>query len=231
MLSADRKLELDRKAWALRQEIFDKRQQIWGDRLPRGLETSDPQIAAEMLGFDFQYHDSLDLMLPGVNSRTAGIFCRRRGVILVAQRFGPLVARFTAAHEVAHALLHEAEVDPVLHRDLPISGLEHPAPNAIEREANYFAACLLMPRKYVADQFKGRFPSDGPLILNDAAVHYLRTYSSDALLHAQPGSLVRERILARATQWNNKHFPPLNELFKVSVETMAIRIEELGLVR
>jgi hypothetical protein len=31
-----------------------------------------------------------------------------------------------------------------------------------------------MPRKYVSDQFKARFPSDGPFVCDDAAVYHLR---------------------------------------------------------
>jgi hypothetical protein len=231
MLCTDKKLEIDRRSYELRQDIFDNRHLFWGDRRPRGLEVAEPQFAAQLLGFDLQYHDSLDLMLPGMRKNTAGVFCRKQGFIVVARRFGDLVTRFTAAHEVGHALYHEHDISPLMHRDLPIGGLEHAAENDIEREANHFAACFLMPRKYVADQFKIRFPSDGPLTVDDAAVHHLRVYARDSLLYPTPGSLDRERIFARARSWNGHPFPPLAELFKVSVETMAIRIRELGLLR
>ena len=117
------------------------------------------------------------------------------------------------------------------HRDLPIKGLEEAPTDPLEREANYFAACFLMPRGYVTDQFRQRFPSNGPLRIDDAAVAHLGIYDRDALLYPTPGSLTRERIFARAKSYAGRPFVPLAELFQVSIETMAIRIQELGLIR
>jgi hypothetical protein len=53
----------------------------------------------------------------------------------------------------------------------------------------------------------------------------------ESLLYPPKDSLVRERALASASTFQGKHFDSLATLFKVSVETMAIRIKELGLVR
>src|SRR5438105_10189541 len=150
MLCADRKGAIEHRAYTLRLEIFDNRQRFWDGRAPRGLEVADPELAALVLGMKFEYRETLDLPLAGVNSKkVAGLLFRKKGLILVAERFGAVVARFTAAHEIGHVVFHWEEIDPVLHRDLPIAGLEQAEADPIEREANYFAACFLMPRKYV----------------------------------------------------------------------------------
>jgi hypothetical protein len=59
--------------------------------------------------------------------------------------------RFTIAHELGHYFIEE-------HRDLIVAGNVHnsvesfaPVRNRIEREADAFAACLLMPEKKVAE--------------------------------------------------------------------------------
>lgn len=228
MLCADRRLEIERRTHALRREIFDH-PLLWPDRKPRGVEVIDPELAAYVLGAELEYRDNLALPLAGIDSKTAGLLFRKQGRILVARCFGPLVARFTAAHEVGHWIYHETE--RVLHRDLPIKGLEQPESDPIEREANYFAACFLMPRKYVADQFAERFRCDGALIVDHAVVHRLRTYAPDSLLYPDQNSVVREKIFARATSYGGRPFVSLAEMFKVSPETMAIRIKELGLIR
>ena len=229
MLSDERKLELDRGAYALRQEIFEHRQSFWPDRQPQGLEVADPALAAEVLGVKFQYQQQIAFKMTRASSEVAGLLDRKKGLIVVAERFGIEVTRFTGAHEIGHWVFHETEC--TLHRDLPIGGLEQGPPDPVEREANHFAACFLMPRKYVADQFKLRFPSDGPFVVDDAAVHHFRIHASDSLLYPEVGSLVREKIFARAQSYGGRPFVSMVALFRVSVETMAIRIRELGLIR
>jgi Zn-dependent peptidase ImmA (M78 family) len=226
-----RKEDIEHLAKVLRHQVYDQRRSFWPDREPRGLEIADPEIAAQALGIHFQYLQAIAFDIPGTSERSeiAGLIDRRKGTIVVAQRFGLEVMRFTAAHELGHWQLHETEV--IQHRDLPIIGLERETRDPLEREADYFAACFLMPRGYVTQQFKLRFPSDGPFVCDDAAVHHLRVYSRDSLLYPQANSLVREKILARAKSYGGQPFEPLAALFKVSIETMAIRIKELGLVR
>ncbi|MGE3424988.1 MAG: ImmA/IrrE family metallo-endopeptidase [Dehalococcoidia bacterium] len=228
ILGPERKHQIETRARALRWEIFDQSEQFWPGRKPRGLEVADPEIAATVLGVTFQYHQQLSFALADGRYRSAGLLDRRRAIIMVAEEFGLQVARFTAAHELGHWLLHDRLLQ---HRDAPIRGIERNARDLQEREADYFAACFLMPRDYLIKMFFTRFPSDGPLEINDTSAYYLRPFETELLLYPPENSLVREKALAMATSFGGRHFDSLAAMFKVSVETMAIRIRELGLVK
>ncbi len=56
-----------------------------------------------------------------------------------------LKKRFIVAHEFAHFVLHKNEHTQFAHRDTDKKNTPE------EREADYFARCLLMPRKLVSD--------------------------------------------------------------------------------
>jgi Zn-dependent peptidase ImmA (M78 family) len=61
-------------------------------------------------------------------------------------------ARFTVAHEIAHAVLHLAGSEDAEMRDFHRSKSNGPKP-AKEIEADAFAAALLMPDKWVRERF------------------------------------------------------------------------------
>jgi Zn-dependent peptidase ImmA (M78 family) len=66
--------------------------------------------------------------------------------------------RFTLAHECAHFLLHEGE-EVILDRTFHVNRrdtVSQKAENPEEIEANYFAAELLMPGEFLAQDLKGR---------------------------------------------------------------------------
>src|SRR2546426_4114470 len=79
MLLSDRRLEIEERAQALRFEIFDQRQWIWPDRNPRGLDVADPQIAAQILGINFEYLEEIGFSIPSQKFETAGLLDRRKG--------------------------------------------------------------------------------------------------------------------------------------------------------
>ena len=141
-----------------------------------------------------------------------------------------LTAVTIAAHEVGHIVLHPDEKRLDFHRDLPIQGLEREVRDPIEKEADYFAACLLMPRAYVAQQFRARFLCDGQFIFDQNTAYMLRPYDVESLLYPRR-PLQREIVLASAKTIAGRHFDSLAQVFRVSIETMAIRIKELRLVR
>jgi len=221
-------VEIEEEAKRLRRQIYEKRRDYWPDREPHAFEMIDPEIGAHVLGVKLHYAPNLSFAIPDRKYETAGILLRPRKMIAVATRFGPEVARFTAAHEVGHWLLHPKEK---LHRDFPIKGLEREAPNPLEREADRFAAFFLMPSHFVKKMFERMFLTD-LFVFNDATAYHLRPYDVPALLYPEKDSMIRERALASAKSFNGVHFEKsLAGLFQVSVATMAIRIKELGLVR
>ena len=54
---------------------------------------------------------------------------------------------FTLAHEIGHVILHLGETDSFIDDSVSIKGK---STDAKEQEANYFAACLLMPDDVVS---------------------------------------------------------------------------------
>ncbi len=74
-----------------------------------------------------------------------------RTVIGVNRAHAPTRRRFTVAHELAHALLHEGKE---VHYDTDFrvdfrSGASSLGVDAVEMEANFFAASILMPWRFL----------------------------------------------------------------------------------
>jgi Zn-dependent peptidase ImmA (M78 family) len=119
-----------------------------------------------------------------------------------------------------------------MHRDRPISwppanGQVRPA---MEREADYFAACFLMPRGLLSDAVERLFGAC-PVVIDDRTAFAIDMTDYQALLKAQEGSIERARAVARARHFGLKHFAPLHQQFGVSLSAMAYRLQEIGVVR
>jgi hypothetical protein len=224
------KPEIEKDAKRLRREIFRSRHEIWPDREPHPFEMVDPEVAAHVLGLAFHSAPDLSFTVPGRKYETAGILDRQKKSIAVATRFGLDVARFTAAHEIGHWLRHPND----LHfRDAPIKGLEREVQDPKEREADHFAALFLMPPHFVRKIFGLMFLTDKPFVFDERTINLLgRAYDTEALLYPERDSMLRERALTSTKKFNGQYFEKsLAEMFHVSVGTMAIRIQELELVR
>jgi len=159
----------------------------------------------------------------------AGMLDRGRNIIAVSERFGTEVMRFTGAHEVGHCRLHKGLQ---MHRDRPISGVSpDTTPRAPEeREADYFAACFLMPEKLMHKAFMTRFGPTVPFIFDEGRAFQLSPRGYTELIYADHRSHARGLALATAQSFNGAHFRSLADSFRVSPLSMAIRLEELGLV-
>lgn len=165
------------------------------------------------------------------DTSAAGFLDGRRGIVVISREFSYEVQRFTAAHEAAHVVMHPWIGDRVLHRDLPSLGTqvrrqEH------DREADYFAACYLMPRRLVETEFSRRFGSRIPVSLTEATLFAMRVPESEVrtAFSAPAGSLHFARLVATSEVWDRDRFKSLAQEFGVSPTAMAIRLEELGLV-
>lgn len=93
------------------------------------------------------------LLYPNLGKDASGVLVRKDGsTVIGVNRIHPKTRqRFTAAHELGHALLHpatEVHHDALfqvnLRSDLSSQGID-----LEEIEANHFAACLLMPRSFL----------------------------------------------------------------------------------
>ena len=208
---------------------------LWESRDKFNLKLSpvdllDPQTAAKHLGFDLDYVDSLGFYADRSEKIVvSGLIDRSNRSIQVSRELDPRVQRFTAAHEIGHAILHKHM--SLVHRDRPMDGTRIER-DQLEYEADKFATYFLMPANLLRTEFETRFLMS-PFVLdeatsfalfNDSLVDTIKTYSG------QRGRRKLARFLASAMQYNGNHFYSLAEYFKVSIETMAIRLEELNLV-
>lgn len=97
--------------------------------------------------------EGITLLYPDLGKNASGVLVRKDGLMFIGvNRTHPKVRqRFTAAHELGHALLHDgtdvhhdADFRVNLRSDLSSQGIDPE-----EVEANHFAACLLMPREFL----------------------------------------------------------------------------------
>ena len=100
-----------------------------------------------------------------------------------------------------------------------------------EKEADFFAACFLMPAKLVIDRFKKQFLCGDKLYFDDTVAYHVDANNIESLKDATADSLERELGLARCQRFNGVRIISLAEQFGVSDSAMALRFKELGLVR
>lgn len=219
--------EIETTVRHLHKAIWRKRGEIFGSKDVEPFEIIDPVKALQVLGYDVALHESLGQHAAGKESyEVAGIMDRDNAEVRISRRFVPAMRNFTAAHELAHAVLHEGSG---LHRDRAPDGSPTGPREPREAEADIFASLFLLPAKLVRAEFAKRFLAERFELTEETAF----ALSSQSLrqLHAKCRSR-RDlaRLLADAHQFNSRHFGSLAERFGVSVLVMAIRIEELNLV-
>ena len=221
------KVAIEKEARRLQVEIYGQRDVRYSLGVPDIPTLFDPRNVAEHCGLFYDERDQLETDYPG-GGEAAGLWQRDRLTILVSRRFSYEVRRFTAGHEIGHFLLHPHIGDRTLHRELAVGTHTSNRPE-LEKEADFFSACLLMPRNAVIKAFSARFGGKHPLVLTDTVAYHLK--ADERVLFAQPaGSLMFAEAVARAAQFDRQHFRSLAEHFGVSVRAMAIRLDELRLV-
>lgn len=224
---------IENEAFSLLRDIWRAKERLWPNGVPRPNEMIEPSIAAQLLGMRYAEHEELR----GIGSfntgyEIAGQIDRQRGEIAVSRRFSQEVMRFTGGHELGHAMLHPT--DKILHRDPPISGVRDHLQFKEQREteADFFAACFLMPAGLVTQKLEETFGiSSAPFVINDTSAFLLSPSNQAYLMGAPPGSLIQESAIASAGSYGRSgRFVSLAEQFRVSVKSMAIRLSELKLV-
>lgn len=219
-------LAIEKEARRLQYEIWTRRDVRYPLGVPDIPTLFDPRNVADYCGLYYEARSRIETDYQG-GGEAVGLWQRDRSTILVSTRFSFETQRFTAGHEIGHYILHPKVGDRTLHREFPGGG---PRSNRgpIEQEADYFSACLLMPRKAVISEFEARFTNQ-PLVLTETVAYHLK--ADAGLLFSQPrGSLLFAQAVARAQQFDRRHFKSLSQYFGVSVQAMAIRLDELELV-
>ena len=203
------------------------------------LELVDPKEIAAQLGVRFSEPAEIYFTGPnGQRARIAGYIDRQKDEIAVAQRFmderfSLEFRRFTAAHEIGHWVLHPGTM---YFRDAPLDGGDHRDSQdrpIEEREADLFAAALLMPEDQVRDCFRQHFGeeslAEAPV---DEHLAYILSFGTNQKVRVADLKKRRDisRLAAKCLSMRAAGIPPLASRFRVSGPAMAIRLEELNLI-
>lgn len=132
---------------------------------------------------------------------------------------------FTIAHEIGHVLLHFGEGNKT---PVPAGKMTGPEERwrRLEREANIFAAELLMPEKAVRWKFRSVFGFER-LWTRSAMV---RGAVANARLEGEPDPLRRAALAIAGLKRTVGERKSLADFFLVSRTAMALRLSELGLL-
>jgi hypothetical protein len=227
------------KVWARRDEFFDCATVEEHDTTLRlqVVRHAPEIIVREILGFRLEEPVENRSDIPNdrgvVVSDVAGMIDRTEGMVCVARNLPPEQRRFTLAHEIGHLVLHPKHIN--LHRDRPI-GQHRPHSRRpwYEREADVFAAELLMPSRLLTEIFCGCFggPIDGSRPDNSLAFKLSSATGRElrAIDFAQYSAIERALVIASVSEFGTNIFESLSRRFAVSRTAMAIQLVETGLV-
>ena len=229
MIAPKRKKEIEQAAYDLQKKIYRHVQKERALGTPPLSSLFEPEIAAELLGYQYEELESLGSDVNGVHAvETAGLIDRANRKVRVSLKFKYETRRFTAAHEIGHIVLHDGLR---MHRDRPLSGGPSGNRSKVEEEADYFAAVFLAAENVVKDEFEKRFGKT-PVILNETSAYWLRGDKMHELLRAESSSLDFFVALAGAHSYGGHAFrESMAEAFGMSNHAMALRIRELDLAR
>jgi hypothetical protein len=224
-------IQIADEARRLQYEIWHKRALLFPMGQPPYVAMFDPRVAAHVLELEYQLCERISSVAGHSSFEAAGTLNRVRKVISISTRFKYPVQRFTGAHEIGHYTIHPDLGNTTVHRDLPVFeyGGKRTRP-LIEREADYFAACFLAPRKLLTTEFEKRF-GPSPLRLDESVAFHLRGALAHELFIAPHGSLNFAVAVAGAQKFDRNHFVSLAEKFGMTVSAMAIRLKEIGLIK
>ena len=219
--------EIEQQARNLQKIMWKNRHKIWPNiASPKPISILDPIVAFGLIGFDCDTEQNLgEFTIDGKLIEVAGLIDITSRKARISSQFKPNIQRFTAAHELGHAMMH---IVTGLHRDKPLDGITK-SREYKEFEADKFATFFLMPTKLLRLTFKRHFLTE-EFAINEATA--LALGSDNYLELKKKCNTLRalSRMIAGATRFNGRHFDSLATQFGVSIEAMAIRLEELDLL-
>lgn len=218
--------ELARKIHIILWKYKDK---IWKKKIENPLEILKPNVAIEkLLNYKVVRRESLGVYnISGDSVEVAGLIDNDNKAVGISKKFSSRVQNFTLAHELGHTLLHK---QTGLHRDRAMDGSGGPIiREPIEIQADKFATYFLMPKKQVRKLFQEIFNME-KFFLNEDNVFALTGGSVSSFRSKCKSLRELSRIIASAESFYGTPFKSMAEIFNVSVEAMAIRLEELALI-
>ena len=213
----------------LQNTLWLQKDSIWkNDSVKLPFDVLRPEIVLKrVMDYDYQSVDSLgNSEINGELFEIAGLINKNERLVQVSKHFSQETQNFTAAHELGHAILHK---QTVLHRDRPLDGSSNTPKSRKEMQADKFATFFLMPKKLVEDIFFEIFEAEN-FRINEASVLAIQGGGVTAFRKQCRDKRGLARIIATTQYYGGRTFNSLSEIFKVSTETMAIRLEELDLV-
>jgi Zn-dependent peptidase ImmA (M78 family) len=224
---------IEESARTLQLQLWKDRKDIWRDSVPsEPLGVLQPGVALRIKGYTIASSSSIEeTSLHGDPVQIAGEIDPGRKIVRLSSRFPKEEQAFTAAHELGHVMLgHDIlNGDGTIHRDRPFSGVIQQYRSQQEREADWFAAWFLMPRKIVMAEFRQSFCVDR-FVLTDETAFALCAKSIDAVLLRCRSRRDLSFMLASAMTYGGRAIAPLYKRFGVSRSAMAIQLNELDLI-
>jgi len=223
--------QISHKVDMLKKLIWKHKAEIWSDSDSlEPIQMLDPDEILKQLGYKIVESSSLGVFEHSGKSYEVSAQIDRESNVIEVSSQEPVVSRtFTLAHELGHALMH---AQTGLHRDPKPKDRSNFKRMPVEREADKFAALFLMPEKLVKQEFMRIYMVE-KFSLNDDR-RYALNPSNDKKINEMIGSQFGlAKLLAKKDNYNRQGQTPiqsLNEIFNVSVESMAIRLIELDLV-
>ena len=211
----------------LQRELWNRRNELWDTPPENPIRSLDPGVALWDRGYSIiTVPDLGEMFEDGRRSVVAGVLDPEKRAVEIVAHLSNESRLYTAAHELGHAELHAST--SLIFRDRPVAGPTQRS-NEREREADWFAACFLMPRQLVTRLFHRNFGRER-LGLTNETTYMLADVSLRQFKSGCRTLRDFSRQVAMADRYGESRFQPLSEAFGVSASTMAIRLEELGLV-
>lgn len=209
--------------WINRKKIWKKNILHYNDILKPGI------VLKKVLGYNFDVaKEIISNVDENEDSEIAGLIDQKNKLVVVSDKFNTQIQNFTIAHEMGHAFLHKHNV---MHRDRAINGSSLIASRDIEElQADKFATYFLMPSKLVKEVFENIFGTRKFKIDDNSAFYLTKGKgTSNSLRRDCKNRRGLAIMLASTNFYFDKPNDSISEIFNVSVETMAIRLEELDL--
>jgi Zn-dependent peptidase ImmA (M78 family) len=212
----------------LQARLWRDRKRLWDGSAPSDpVDILDPAIAVHLVGYEFLLADGLGQFQSGSGViEVAGLIDRTSRTVHVSRQFPLPVQTFTAAHELGHAVLRP--IGGGVHRDRAIDG-PNQSRDRFELEADKFATYFLLPANLVRKRFEALFGT-AMFFLSEETAFALCGLAIQDVRRKYSTRRHLSRLLAGAEQYNGRHFVSLAVQFRVSIEAMAIRLEELELL-
>ncbi len=225
--------QIEHVAKRLQNVMWEYRDVIWRAGREKHQEILDPMKALTHLGYQVEsINEAPTFEHDGKVLAVAGIIDKHNRTVVVSKNFGREVEKFTAAHELGHALFHKQEV---LHRDRALDGSGFQGERSIEeRQADKFASYFLMPERPVRAEFRKlfgneKFVLDANAIFTLSVGRNIREKDLKEQLKEDPFVIAKLVADLKLSAEDGSRIS-IAEIFGVSVEAMAIRLKELKIV-